>query len=244
MMQSEVRGWFITGTDTGVGKTRIACLLLEALAREGRCAVGMKPVASGCRETAAGLRNQDAERLLAVSGVAVDYAEVNPYAFAPALAPHLAAHESGVEIRNEKILDSFQRLRQKAPWMVVEGIGGWMVPLGDLLTMADVARAMRLPVILVVGLRLGCLNHALLTASAIQREGVPLAGWIANQIDPAMTHVDENIAALNERIEAPLLARFPYRPPGHHGASAPVFPRETIMHLTSNSYLKTNERSE
>jgi dethiobiotin synthetase len=192
----------------------------------------MKPVASGCRETAAGLRSEDAERLQAVSGVAVDYAEVNPYAFAPAMAPHLAAHESGVEIRNEKILESFQRLRQKAPWLVVEGIGGWMVPLGEHLTMAEVARAMRLPAILVVGLRLGCLNHALLTASAIQREGVPLAGWIANQIDPAMTHVNENIAALNERIPAPLLARFPYRSPGHHGAPDPVFPSEMIMHLT------------
>lgn len=226
-------GWFITGTDTGVGKTRIACLLLEALARAGRRAVGMKPVASGCRETAAGLRSEDAERLLAVSDVAVDYAEVNPYAFVPAMAPHLAAHESGMEIRSEVILESFQRLRQKAPWLVVEGVGGWMVPLGEHLTMADVARAMRLPVILVVGLRLGCLNHALLTASAIRREGVPLAGWIANQIDPAMTHVDQNIAALNERIEAPLLARFPYQSPGHHGAPGPNFPRETIMHLTS-----------
>jgi dethiobiotin synthetase len=105
--------------------------------------------------------------------------------------------------------------------------------LGEHLTMADVARAMRLPVILVVGLRLGCLNHALLTAAAIQHDGVPLAGWVANQVDPVMTHVDENIAALNERIEAPLLARFPYWSPGDYGAPAPVFPRETIMHLTS-----------
>jgi dethiobiotin synthetase len=225
-------GWFITGTDTGVGKTRIACLLLEALAREGRCAIGMKPVASGCRETAAGLRSEDAQSLLAVSGVSADYAEINPYAFVPAMAPHLAARETGIEIRLEKILDNFQHLRQQAPWLVVEGVGGWEVPLGEQLTMAEVARAMRLPVILVVGLRLGCLNHALLTASAIRREGVPLAGWIANQIDPAMTHVDENIAALNERIEAPLLARFPYRSPGHHGAPDPVFPREMIMHLT------------
>jgi len=225
-------GWFITGTDTGVGKTRIACLLLAALAREGRRAIGMKPVASGCRETAAGLRSEDAESLLAASGGSADYAEINPYAFVPATAPHLAARETGIEIRLEKILDNFQRLRQKAPWLVVEGVGGWEVPLGEHLTMAEVAYAMRLPVILVVGLRLGCLNHALLTASAIQREGVPLAGWIANQIDPAMTHVNENIAALNERIEAPLLVRFPYRSPGHHGAPDPVFPSEMIMHLT------------
>jgi len=225
-------GWFITGTDTGVGKTRIACLLLEALAREGRRAIGMKPVASGCRETAVGLRSEDAESLLAASGGSVDYAEINPYAFVPAIAPHLAARETGIEIRLEKILDNFQHLQQKAPWLVVEGVGGWEVPLGEHLTMAEVARAMRLPVILVVGLRLGCLNHALLTASAIRREGVPLAGWIANQIDPAMTHVNENIAALNERIPAPLLARFPYRSPGYHGAPDPVFPSEMIMHLT------------
>src|SRR3989344_5347796 len=124
MTQSEVRGWFITGTDTGVGKTRIACLLLEALAREGRRAVGMKPVASGCRETAAGLRSEDAESLLAASGGSADYAEINPYAFVPAMAPHLAARETGIEIRLEKILDNFQHLRQKAPWLVVEGVGG------------------------------------------------------------------------------------------------------------------------
>lgn len=234
-MQSEVRGWFITGTDTGVGKTRIARLLLEALAREGKRAVGMKPVASGCGATDSGLRSEDAEVLLAAGGVAADYADVNPYAFAPAIAPHLAAPASGVEIRLEKILDSFRRLQQKAPWVVVEGIGGWMVPLGERLTMADVAHAMRLPAILVVGMRLGCLNHALLTASAIQRDGIPLAGWVANQIDPAMTRVDANIAALEERIKAPLLARFPYQLPGNHASAAPVFSPKTIMHLTQNT---------
>ena len=226
-------GWFITGTDTGVGKTRIACLLLEALAREGKRAIGMKPVASGCRATAGGPRSEDAESLLAASEGSTPYAEINPYAFIPAIAPHLAARETGVEIRLKKIIESFEQLRQKVPWIVVEGVGGWQVPLGEHLTMVDVAQALRLPVILVVGLRLGCLNHALLTAAAIQRDGVALAGWIANQIDPAMTHVDENIAALNERIPAPLLAHFPHRSPGDHGVSAPGFSSETIMHLTS-----------
>jgi dethiobiotin synthetase len=204
-------GWFITGTDTGVGKTRVAAMLLEALARARQPAVGMKPVASGCRETGVGLRSEDAERLLAASGVAADYADVNPYAFAPACAPHLAAREAGVEIRPEKILECFRRLARRAPWVVVEGVGGWMVPLGERLTLADVARVLRLPVVLVVGMRLGCLNHALLTAAAIRRDGVPLAGWIANQIDPAMTRLDENINALRERIGAPLLAAFPFR---------------------------------
>jgi len=237
-------GWFITGTDTGVGKTRIACLLLEALAREGKPAMGMKPVASGCRATGAGPRSEDAEKLLAASAGSADYTEINPYAFIPAIAPHLAARETGVEIRLEKILENFQRLQHRAPWLVVEGIGGWMVPLGENQAMADVARAVGLPAILVVGLRLGCLNHALLTAAAIRRDGVALAGWIANQIDPAMTHVEENIDALRGSIDAPLLARFPYRLPAPQGDLAPVFPHEMIMHLTSNFYVKTNERSE
>ncbi len=227
-------GWFITGTDTGVGKTRIASLLLEALAREGKRAIGMMPVASGCQATAGGPRSEDAESLLAVSGDSADYDEINPYAFVPAMAPHLAARETGVEIRLKKIIESFEQLRKKVPWIVVEGVGGWQVPLGEHLTMADVAQAMRLPVILVVGLRLGCLNHALLTAAAVQRDGVALAGWVANQIDPAMTHVDENIAALNERIPAPQLAHFPYRSsPGDYGVSTQGFSSETILHLTS-----------
>ncbi len=226
-------GWFITGTDTGVGKTRVSRLLLEALAREGKRAVGMKPVASGCRVTAAGTRNEDAETLLAASGAVVDYADVNPYAFIPAIAPHLAAREAGVDIRLEKILESFQRLRRAAPWIVVEGVGGWKAPLGERVTTADVALALRLPVILVVGLRLGCLNHALLTAAAVERDGATLTGWIANRIDPRMTHVEENIAALTERIGAPLLAQFPYRDADDRATPAPAFDRETIMHLTS-----------
>lgn len=225
-------GWFITGTDTGVGKTRVACLLLEALARAGQRAVGMKPVASGCRLTEAGLRSDDAELLLTASGVMPDYADVNPYRFAPAIAPPLAALEAGVEINIGKILGSFRRLQQQSPWVVVEGVGGWTVPLGERLTMADVARALRLPVILVVGLRLGCLNHALLTAAAIRHADVPLAGWVANQIDPAMTHVPENIATLEKRIPAPLLARFRFGASGIDTNELSGFSMETIMHLT------------
>ena len=228
-------GWFITGTDTGVGKTRISCLLLETLARARLGAVGMKPVASGCRATEAGLRSEDAELLHAASGVAADYADINPYAFAPACAPHIAARESGDEILLNKIIESFQHLQHRAPWVVVEGIGGWMVPLGEHLMLVDVARAMCLPVILVVGLRLGCLNHALLTVSAIRRERLPFAGWIANQIDPAMTRVDENIAALKEKIEAPMLARLPYQLPGNHHSESPLILPETIMQFTQTT---------
>lgn len=229
-------GWFITGTDTGVGKTLVARLLLEALAHAGHSAVGMKPVASGCHVTAAGLRSDDALELMQASGVAADYADVNPYALASACAPHIAAREMGVEIRLEQILESFRRLQQKSPWVVVEGVGGWMAPLGERLTMAEVARALHLPVILVVGLRLGCLNHALLTAEAIRRADIPLAGWVANQIDPAMTHVPENIATLEQSITAPLLAQIPCQAPAKSGVAATAFPvDEMIMRFNINS---------
>ena len=225
-------GWFVTGTDTGVGKTLVSRLLLEALAHAGQSAVGMKPVASGCRATDAGWRSDDARELLAASGVAADYADVNPYALGSACAPHIAAHEMGIEIQQEKIIESFRRLQQKSPWVVVEGVGGWLVPLGERLTLADVARAMRLPVIFVVGLRLGCLNHALLTVEAIRLTDVPLAGWVANQIDPAMTHVPENIAALEQRIDAPLLAQFPFQPAVNPDVAASVLPIQMLMRST------------
>jgi dethiobiotin synthetase len=223
-------GWFVIGTDTGVGKTRVARLLLEALAHAGHSAAGMKPVASGCRVTATGLRSDDALELMQASGAAADYADVNPYALGSACAPHIAAQEMGVEIRLEKILESFRRLQQKFPWIVVEGVGGWMAPLGERLTMVEVARPLGLPVILVVGLRLGCLNHALLTMEAIRRADIPFAGWVANRIDPAMTHVPENIATLAQRIEAPLLAQIPYQSAAKPDVAGAVFPLgEMIM---------------
>ena len=228
-------GWFITGTDTGVGKTRVAERLLRALAQQGERAVGMKPVASGCRVTDAGLRSEDAERLLAAGNVPADYPEVNPYAFVPAIAPHLAARGGNVEIGLPRILESFRRLRARADWIVAEGVGGWKVPLAERLMLADVVRAMQLPVIVVVGLRLGCLNHALLTIEAIQRDEIALAGWIANRIDPEMERVEENIAALESRIAAPLLARFPHESPGYDNASNIVFPSDVVMRLTQKA---------
>jgi dethiobiotin synthetase len=223
-------GWLVTGTDTGVGKTLVSRLLLEALKRAGHSAAGMKPVASGCHVSAAGLRSDDALELMQASNAAADYTDVNPYALASACAPHIAAREMGVEIRLERILESFRRLQQKSPWIVVEGVGGWSVPLGERLTMAEVARALGLPVILVVGLRLGCLNHALLTMGAIRRADIPLAGWVANRIDPAMTHVLENIATLAQKIEAPLLAQIPYQSAAKPDVATAVFPLgEMIM---------------
>ena len=226
-------GWFVTGTDTGVGKTLVSRLLLEALKRAGQSAVGMKPVASGCHVTGTGLRSDDARELMAASSVSADYADVNPYALGSACAPHIAAYEMAIEIQLENILASFRRLQQQSPWVVVEGVGGWMAPLGVRLSMADVAVAMRLPVILVVGLRLGCLNHALLTLESIRRAEIPLAGWVANRIDPGMTHVPENVATLEQRIDAPLLVQFPFQPTAKPDAAATVFPVEMLMRMAS-----------
>ncbi|MBI3547216.1 MAG: dethiobiotin synthase [Gammaproteobacteria bacterium] len=228
-------GWFITGTDTGVGKTYVAKLLLQALKDRGEYALGMKPVASGCYTTHAGMRSEDAEQLLAAGNVSADYADINPYAFAPACAPHIAAHASGVEIELEKILSHFRRLQQKSTWIVVEGVGGWIVPLSERLMLADMARAMQLPVILVVGLRLGCLNHSLLTVAAIRQAQVPLAGWVANLIDPAMTHVDENIAALKSTIDAPLLFSLAHRKMENDSISLSNFELERLMTARSKS---------
>ena len=202
------RGFFITGTDTGVGKTFVAQALMRRLVRSGYQVAGMKPIASGCRSTPDGLRNGDAEILQSAANVALDYSEVNPYAFADAVAPHLAAADT--EIRIDVIQECFARLRACAQWIIVEGAGGWRVPIGRIQTMADLAKILGLPVILVVGLRLGSLNHALLSAEAIIRDAVPFAGWVANRIDIHVECAQENIASLEKRIQAPLLGVMPY----------------------------------
>lgn len=196
---------YVTGTDTGIGKTRASCALLHAFAMAGRRALGMKPVASGCDPTAEGLRNDDALQLIAAGNLTMPYADVNPYAFIDPISPHLAAADEGVEIRLAVITDTFTRLSQQADTVVVEGVGGWCAPLGPELMQADLVRALRLPVVLVVGLRLGCLNHALLSVRAIQSDGCQLIGWIGNRIDPQMLRCDDNIETLKARIEAPLL---------------------------------------
>ena len=203
-----MRGYFITGTDTGIGKTRVAVALLHALRRRGRPALGFKPVASGCDTTAAGLRNADALALQAASVRALPYSQVNPYAFAAPVAPHLAAAQTGTVIDVQRICDGIAALRPA--WVVVEGVGGWQVPLNERETVADLATALGLPVILVVGLRLGCLNHALLTAAAIDTHGVPLAGWVANQVDPTFAEADANVRSLQARLDAPLLGYLPW----------------------------------
>lgn len=226
-------GWFITGTDTGVGKTRVACALLEALTDAGYPSVGMKPVASGASLTPAGWRNTDAEALRAASGVDCDYADVNPYCFEPAIAPHLAAEAAGQEIELDQILGSFARLKQCARFVVVEGAGGWRVPLGMSLTTSGLARALELPVVLVVGMRLGCLNHALLSVEAIRRDGVPLAGWIANGVDAEMSAVGRNLVTLEKNIGLAPLAVFPYSPPGHRFRWPKPFALDELTRFTA-----------
>jgi len=206
-----MRGFFITGTDTGVGKTLVAAGLLRIFAATGLRTVGMKPVASGASQTAVGLRNADALALQAASSASRPYDEVNPYVFSPAIAPHLAAAEAGVTIELSRILTTYLRLCAEADVVVVEGVGGWQVPLGDGLQLPDLARALGLPVILVVGLRLGCLNHAQLSARAIHEDGLILAGWVANKINPDFEHCAGNLATLKQVMKAPLLGEIPWR---------------------------------
>ena len=205
-------GWFVTGTDTGIGKTFVAELMLEGLKAAGRAAVGMKPVASGCYESATGLRSDDAERLLAAGSVSAPYATINPYAFLEPVAPHIAAQQMGRTIEIDVIQSCFTRLAGQGA-VVVEGVGGWRVPIGGGRTVADIAAALDLPVVLVVGVRLGCINHALLTAEAIAADGRALVGWVANIVAPDTARLSENIAALESRIRAPRLATIPHHPP-------------------------------
>ena len=200
-------GFFVTGTDTGVGKTLVACALLRAYAGRGMMAVGMKPVAAGAAPGAHGLRHADVESLMAAGNVVVPREHVNPYCFALPIAPHIAARQAGVTISLDRIVESFRVLAARAQMVVVEGAGGFRVPLGPGLDTVQLAARLGLPVVLVVGMRLGCLNHALLTADAIAARGLPLAGWIANHIDPGMIAADDNVRTLEALIAAPLIAR-------------------------------------
>lgn len=207
------RGVFVTGTDTGVGKTLAACALVHALRRRGLRVAPMKPVAAGAVAHAGGWANEDSLALVAAAGPgAPALGEVTPVLLREPMAPHIAAGREGREIVLAPILEAHARLAAAADFTVVEGVGGFHVPLGPALDSRDLAAGLALPVVLVVGLRLGCLNHALLTADSVLSCGLRLAGWIANAIDPRMAAAEENVAALRERIPAPLLGRFPHRP--------------------------------
>ena len=204
------RGYFVTGTDTGVGKTLISAALLRYFVQRGLRAVGMKPVAAGCEWRDGVAYWDDVERLRAAGNVDAAQVLVNPYRFEPAIAPHVAAAQAGVTIQLDVIARACDALHARADVVIVEGAGGFRVPLNDHQDMADLARKLSLPVILVVGMRLGCINHALLSAEAIRQAGLPLAGWVANRIDPAMAQFDGSLATLQQRLNMPLLGVVPW----------------------------------
>jgi dethiobiotin synthetase len=206
------RAFFVTGTDTGVGKTYACTAFLARARREGLSCAGLKPVASGCVATVHGLRNDDALRLARAGTVALPYAVTNPWAFEPAIAPHIAAARVRTAIGVAPVSAALARARAAADLVVVEGVGGWLVPLSDDTTVADLAVHLALPVVLVVGLRLGCMSHSLLTVESVRGRGLRLAGWVASVLDPGMPALEENLRALARRLDAPLLGCLPYAP--------------------------------
>lgn len=206
------RGCYVTGTDTGAGKSVAAAALLHALRRDGAPAVGMKPVASGCERRPAGWRNEDALRLIAASEPVPDYPLVNPYALPEPTAPQIAAARAGVVVHLPALVAAHRALEAMAGRVVVEGVGGWLAPLADGLEQADLVRALDLPVVLVVGLKLGCLNHARLTARAIAADGCRLAGWLVSEVDPDLAFADEYAGLLAAALPGRCLGRLPFLP--------------------------------
>ncbi|MEF9978455.1 MAG: dethiobiotin synthase [Thermomonas sp.] len=209
---------YVSGTDTGIGKTLVSSALLHALRGHDLRAVGMKPVASGCDRVDGEWKNADALALQTAGEPGIAYADINPFALEHPLAPELAARDAGVEVALPPILDAHARLAEHADALIIEGVGGWAAPLSASLMQADLVRALRLPVVLVVGLRLGCLNHALLSARAIAADGAHLAGWIASHVDPAMERVEDNIAMLRARMPAPCWGVLPHAPDANPAA--------------------------
>lgn len=193
-------GFFITGSDTEIGKTFVSSLLIQLLVEEGLDVIGMKPIASGANIIDGIFKNEDALSLIKASNVSADYQNINPYVFEPAIAPHLAAEESNVEIDLDVIKTNFELLQKKTDVVVVEGVGGWYAPLSLNTTVADLAEAVQLPIIIVVGLRLGCMNHALLTVQAIRQSGLPIAGWVANYVDNNFSYAEKNISTLKHYL--------------------------------------------
>lgn len=203
---------FVTGTDTGCGKTRISCALLEALGRAGISATGMKPVATGAVRSNGLLMHDDVKALVASSNVAIPRRYVNPYLFTPPCSPNIAAAQANTRIELPVILEAFESCQSRADAVVVEGVGGWCVPLGDDLWIEDLARHLKLPVLLVVGIRLGCINHAILSARAIIESGQPLLGWVANVVDPDTVEPAAVITTITRHIDAPRLAVLDWAP--------------------------------
>jgi dethiobiotin synthetase len=200
---------FVTGTDTDVGKTFISVAIIDLLKQKGLRVAAMKPIASGCDTTEAGLRNDDALQLIQHANVDLPYGTINPYAFQAAIAPHIAAQQKNINIDLNKIKQNFELIQQQSDAVVVEGAGGWLVPINNTQTMADLAKVLKLPIILVVGIRLGCINHALLTVEAIKQSGLPLMGWVANNIE-INAQSEQIVSILKLKITAPLLAEVPF----------------------------------
>lgn len=204
------RGLFVTGTDTEVGKTLVAAALMHAYRRAGLRVAGMKPVSAGAYETPEGWRNDDVEALCAAANVAAPLEEINPYMFREPIAPHLAGALEGRAVDTSVIRERFDALSRRADAVVVEGAGGFLVPLNDREDFGDLAKLLGLPVVLTVGMRLGCINHALLTREAILARGLVFGGWVANRIDPQMHAFEGNLETLKTRMRAPLLGVVPW----------------------------------
>jgi len=229
------QAYFITGTDTDAGKTSIAAGLLYAAKQQQRSTLAMKPIASGSEMTAEGLRNSDALALIAQSTVQLPYSEVNPYAFAPAIAPHIAAEEADVELCVSDLYRAAQViLQEQADFTLIEGAGGWRVPISATEFLSDFAIALQLPVVLVVGVKLGCINHALLSAQAILNDGLELAGWVANVVDPNCARLTENLATLRLHMPAPCLAEVPHLPIASAEYIA-VYLQQVCLYLTNDT---------
>ncbi|QUG76605.1 ATP-dependent dethiobiotin synthetase BioD [Erwinia sp. E602] len=211
--------WFVTGTDTEVGKTVASCALLQAAASAGYRCAGYKPVASGSVLTSEGIRNEDALALQRHSSVSLPYEWVNPLAFTEPTSPHIVSAEERRPIDFTQLSAGLRRIEQQAEWVLTEGAGGWLTPLSETATFADWVVQERLPVVLVVGIKLGCINHALLTAQAVMASGLPLAGWIANGIQPAGTRHREYLATLTRLLPAPLLGEIPHLAGGEREAA-------------------------
>lgn len=208
---------FVTGTDTEVGKTRITTGLMAVLQKQGNRTAGMKPIASGCEWRYEQWQNEDAQAMMAQSDVPLPYEMVNPYAFEPAIAPHIAAEQVNTTVSLAEIKKSYTQIKQQVDAVIVEGAGGWLVPINTTETMADLAAELELPVVLVVAIKLGCINHALLSVESIQQKGLNLVGWVANHLT-AQSESDEIISTLKRHIDAPCLGVVPCLETGQSAA--------------------------
>ena len=222
--------FFIAGTDTDAGKTLVASALLTAANQQGLSTAGIKPIAAGCEQTAEGLRNSDALNIQKAMSIDLPYEQVNPVAFLPAIAPHIAAEQAGKRLRVDQLLGFCRGVfMQRSDFLVVEGAGGWRVPLNRVETMADLAKGLNVPVILVVGMKLGCINHCLLTVEAIHRDGLPIAGWVANQIDPDMSCYTENVETLKSLLPIPCIGEIPFLEQPNAASAAKYLQLEPLL---------------